>query len=78
MTPRDQLIDQIHHLTDDQVDVLLKLTAMITPAAAEADYDPARDPILTGELHFDSAPDIGERTSDILRAEFGRRSETEA
>jgi hypothetical protein len=76
MTPRDQLIDQIHHLTDDQVDVLLKLTAMITPPAARSavnddhPYNEANDPTVG---LFAGDPDLATRSKDIIRDELGRK-----
>jgi hypothetical protein len=78
MTPRDRLIDQIHHLSDDQVDVLLKLTTMITPPAArsaandERLYDETNDPTVG---MFAGDPDLATRSKDIIRDELGRRDE---
>lgn len=70
-TDMDRLLEQVEKLDDEAFEAFLReVNLMIARRPRCRPYDPAKDPILNGGL-FDGSPDLAERSSDILRAEFG-------
>jgi hypothetical protein len=70
---REELINRLYDLNDEQVITLLAFVKSIQGDHPKPNYDPAVDPILTGELTFKAAPDFAEKSEDILKAELGKR-----
>lgn len=68
---RQQIIDEISLLDDQQATSLLAFIRAFHPSPTKATYDPAIDPVLTGELTFIGSPDLAAQSSEILRQEFG-------
>ena len=49
--------------------------AILYPQIRHNDYDPSKDPMIDGL--FDGPPDLADRSTEILRAEFGIKKEQE-
>ena len=70
-TPRERLLAEVATMTDEQIEALIRYIESISPHDLPPEYDPAKDPLMTGELFFDGPPDLAERTEEILQAGFG-------
>jgi hypothetical protein len=70
-TPRERLLAEVATMTDEQIEQLIRYIESISPNDLPPDYDPAKDPFITGEAFFDGPPDLAERTEEILQAGFG-------
>ncbi len=73
-TPREQLIEKITQLSDEEVLKTLDYLTVISPPASS--YDSERDPFVHGL--FDGSIDLAERTDAILEAGFGREDDDDA
>jgi hypothetical protein len=70
MSVREELIAELANLTDEQMTEVLQYVQYMKDHSLQG-YDPANDPILTGEFDFSGLPDLAMRSKEILRAEFG-------
>ncbi len=61
---KDELLDLIDGLTDEQVDALLRLARVMRPASTPASYSREAD-VLRGL--FAGPPDLAARSEDILQ-----------
>lgn len=70
-TPRERLLAELETMSDEQIEKLIRYIESIAPDDLRPDYDPEKDPFITGEAFFEGPTDFAERTEDILEAEFG-------
>jgi hypothetical protein len=67
--PKREMIErELDHLSEEQLDNLLDYIEMMKTSFGTSDYDEARD-MTIGIIK--GSTDAGQRTKDILRAEFG-------
>ncbi|GEM_PF-1624059 len=87
MSPvHDKLKLLVDQLTERQAEAVRQMVALLVADPHEAnsseyhylsdkslaaDYDPTKDPILTGELSFSGPFDLGRQSEDILESELG-------
>lgn len=81
MLARDELIERVNHMSDEQVASLLEFIRVMqgkessygTPTSdvTANDYDESKDPMVQGL--FSGPSDLASRTKSILQEEFGRR-----
>ncbi len=70
MTLREDLMAKIEGLDEEQLNDLLRyINLLLEEKERFAKYDPAKDPILTGEALFSGPTDLAERTEEILYGE---------
>jgi len=63
----DELLKQVDELGDEELVALSKyVKEMIAAREHMANYDPAKDPTVTGEGLFEGPPDLSERVEEIL------------
>jgi hypothetical protein len=70
-TPRERLLAELETMSDEQIEKLIRYIESISPHDLPEDYDPAKDPMINGELFFDGPTDLSAQTRDILEAGFG-------
>jgi hypothetical protein len=69
-TIREKVIAEMNNLHDEEVAQILDYVLMLKAETEHlADYDPAQDPILTGEDLFDGPGDLSEHDEEILYGE---------
>ena len=70
---RQELVDMLPQLTEEQIAVLLAVAREMKPAAVSqrAPYDPEKDIFLKGL--FEGPEDLAERVEDILEEESRKR-----
>ena len=68
---REELIERLNTLTDEQVEVLLQVIRMIHPAESSIPYDEASDPAIG---MIEGPTDLARRAKEILREEIDPRS----
>jgi hypothetical protein len=78
LSPRQQLMSQLDDLSDEQIAAILRYMETLQSDSLPPDYDPDKDPVLTGELRFSGPPDLSVRAKDILRAGLGKSNENES
>lgn len=71
MTVREQLIERLDQLSDEQLDALLNYTDTLLSHSAPSAYDPENDPIIG---LFSGSPDLSRRSKEILRTELSTKS----
>ncbi len=65
---RERIERELNHLSEEQLDNLLDYIEMMKTASPIDDYDESRDRTIG---FIKGSTDAGQRTKDILRAEFG-------
>lgn len=71
-TPREQLMERLETMTDEEIVTVLEFTERLKPDELPSHYDPTHDPL----VGFISGPtDFGERAEEILWEEFGKPDE---
>jgi len=69
LSPREQLMSQLNDLTDEQITALLRYVETLQSDSLPPDYDPDKDPVLTGELRFSGPLDLSSRAKELFKAE---------
>jgi hypothetical protein len=69
-TPRERLIERLETMTDDEIEEVLEFAEQLKYDELPADYDPAKDPFITGEAFFEGPTDLGAHAEDYLEG-FG-------
>lgn len=67
---REMIERKLDELSEEQLSNLLDYLEMMEPTPEEDDYNESQD-LTIGFIH--GSTDAGQRTKDILRAEFGRK-----
>jgi hypothetical protein len=70
-TPRERLLERLETMTDEEIEVMLEYAEELKSGELPPEYDPAKDPFVTGEAFFEGPTDYAEHAEDILEAEFG-------
>lgn len=76
MTLREDIIAKIEHMDEDALKALLRYVDIMLNENLPSEYNPAKDPMLTGELLFSGPSDLAERSEEILHNEFGIKNES--
>jgi hypothetical protein len=67
---KQELLATLNTFDERQLALMLDYARKLESLELAKDYDPAKDPLVG---FFEGPPDLAERSSEILRAEFGLR-----